>query len=368
MIWSCQSKTHGTEQNIQQKLDSITSNLFNSDTITLLFVGDVMQHKPQINAALQNNGTYNFHECFKYLSSHLKSADLSVANLETTLGDGNYSGYPMFCAPKELASGLKEAGFNLIITANNHSLDRYGTGVKKTIEALDSLNIPHLGTYSNKEEKQRSHPYYIELGKYKLAFMNYTYGTNGIPQSPPTIVNLIDTTAIKQDLIQAQKDGAKIKIVCIHWGDEYHTSPNKMQKDLGRWLINNGATHVIGSHPHVIQPISIEKDTITKESHIIAYSLGNFISNMSKPNTDGGLILKLKIYDDQSFLTTQTSYSLTWVGKPKQTNLKNYYLYPSSYPEDSLNLTSLNAFKKFKKTADNIMRNNHKEVFEYFIE
>lgn len=375
MLYSCRSEIKYqnldgfkiTAQQFKNQIDSIAVSTWSPDTITLLFVGDVMQHKPQITAAKNSDGSYNYFECFQHLTNEVKAADISVANLETTLGDTRFTGYPMFCAPKDLAQGLKETGFNLIITANNHSLDRFSKGVELTINALDSLELPHLGTYINKDEKEIGHPYYITLHKKKLAFMNYTYGTNGISITPPTIVNLIDTTEIKKDLQLANAQKADIKIVCIHWGDEYFTKPNKAQIGLGKWLIENGATHVIGSHPHVIQPIEIYKDSILQEDRVVAYSLGNFISNMSKPNTDGGMVLKLKIYDDYGFMKTKVSYSLAWVGKPIHTKKKNYILYPAGYPLDSLNKISDNAAKSFFNLADKVMRNNHKEVEEYFI-
>lgn len=353
---------------LQQRIDSIALSMFQTDTITLIFVGDVMQHKPQINAAKNSDGTYNYTECFQHLAKEFKSADLTIANLETTLTDGNYSGYPMFSAPKDLAQGLKDSGVNILITANNHSLDRFTKGVRRTIETLDSLSIPHLGTYINQEEKDNGHPYYVNIKKKKTAFFNYTYGTNGLKVAPPTLVNLIDTIQIKADLAKAKQDNSDINIVCIHWGEEYFTKQNKNQVELGKWLIANGATHVIGSHPHVIQPIEIYKDEVSKESNVIAYSLGNFISNMSKPHTDGGMILKLQIIDDNSFLSTQVSYSLVWVGKPIHTQNKNYILYPSSFPLDSLNKQSQSHFKTYFNLADKVMKHNHKEVRSYFIQ
>lgn len=356
------------DQTQQNHLDSIAHSLFFSDTLSILFVGDVMQHKPQITAARNRaDKSYDYVSCFKYLAEDIGSADLAIANLETTLGNSHFSGYPMFCAPKELAVGLKNSGFNLIATANNHSLDRLNKGVELTIKTLDSLKIAHFGTYTNKNEKEANHPYFTQIKGYKLAFMNYTYGTNGLTPRDPIIINYIDTVEIKRDLAKANKKGAQIKIVYIHWGEEYQTKPNQKQKKLAKWLLKNGATHVIGSHPHVLQPIDIVTDSVSKESHIIAYSLGNFISNMSKKNTDGALVLKLKIYNNHSFLTTKATYALAWVGKPIHTKLKNYYLYPSSYPIDSLNTRSKIKFIDFKKNASKIMKHNHKAIKEYFV-
>lgn len=338
------------------------------DTLTLLFVGDIMQHFPQITAAKQPNGSYDYADCFKYITKEIKSADLAIANLETTLGNNRFSGYPMFCAPKDLAKGLKDAGFNFILTANNHSLDRFSTGVQLTIETLDSLKLPHIGTYTSLESRNDNYPYYYDWGKERIAFYNYTYGTNGLKVSPPTIINLIDTIQIQEDFKQAKANGATINIVCIHWGDEYFNSPNSEQKRLGRWLLQHGATHVIGSHPHVIQPIEVVEDSITLERNVIAYSLGNFISNMSKPHTDGGLMLKLQIFNNHSFLTTEVSYTWVWVGRPNQTKEKNYILYPSSYSTDSLNNISKATFLRYKSLADKVMKHNHKAVKPYFID
>lgn len=357
-LTSCKLRRKGNDQSIQIK-DSI---IFSTpDTVTLLFVGDLMQHKAQLSAA-RSNQEYDYSSYYSNIEKEIKAADLAIINLETPLGVPPYSGYPMFSAPPEFAQAAKDAGFNLFLTANNHSMDRHGKGVKKTIEILDSLGINHLGTYLNKKEFSNNHPYIEEIKGCKLAFLNYTYGTNGIPITDPYIVNLIDTNTIKQDLEKAKLQKSDQIIVCIHWGKEYSTKPNKEQKRLAQWLLKNGANHIIGSHPHVLQPIHTYIDTINNQKQIVAYSLGNFISNMYLKGTDGGLVLKFKLYKKNSKWHNDISYSYIWTGRPQITSEKNFIIYPTSFDKKKMNKNSANKLIIFKQEADRVMQYNSDEI------
>lgn len=342
--------------------DSITVHtIAKVDTITLIFAGDIMQHQAQLDAAKTKSG-YDYSSYFKNIEALLHNSDLSIGNLETPIGTPPYSGYPMFNAPQELAKACKQAGFDILLTANNHSVDRHSKGIRNTILTLDSLNIDHLGTYLTKTDRDAQHPLIKEVKGCKIAFFNYTYGTNGIAVPEPNVVNLIDTLEIKRDLGQADQKGADLKIVCIHWGDEYHTKPNKAQKRLAQWLIKNGVDHIIGSHPHVIQPIHLQTDSITHQKHVVAYSLGNFISNMSKSETDGGLLIKLDLFKNKDKWDCQVYYTLVWTGRPIITTEKNFTLYPALGENIGLSKNAYNKLIIFRKHANKVMKHNSDSI------
>lgn len=275
-------------------------------TASLYFAGDAMQHIAQIESALQTDGTYSYKECFTYVKEQVSEANLAICNLEVTLGGKPYRGYPQFSTPDEFASALKDAGFDILLTANNHCLDRRNKGLIRTLDVLDSLGIAHVGTYRNQAERDSLYPYLATVNNITFAILNYTYGTNGIPVNPPCIVNLIDTAQILIDINKARSKKADVIIACMHWGDEYVLKQNKTQEQLTDWLIANGVNHIIGNHPHVIQPTELRKDKYNGGHHFIAYSLGNYISNMSARNTDIGLTATLR-FSKLSFTTFLTN-------------------------------------------------------------
>ena len=197
---SCTSRSQAKRDSIIDTLsDSLSDSIFSTDTLRLLFVGDLMQHQGQINAARTSTG-YDYSTCFTYVKEEIKKADLSIANLEVTLGGKPYKGYPAFSAPDEFLTAIHDAGFNVLVTANNHSLDRGKSGLERTIQLIDSLKVPHAGTYINADEREKKYPLLLEKNGFRIALLNYTYGTNGIPVTPPNIVNYIDTAIIAKDI------------------------------------------------------------------------------------------------------------------------------------------------------------------------
>lgn len=335
--------------------------------ITLLFVGDVMQHKPQLNAAKTSLG-YDYSLCFQHIQKEVRQADLAIANLETTLGGKPYSGYPMFSSPNELLLELINTGFNVIQIANNHILDRGAKGLKRTLFLLDSLNVYHTGAYTSNNDREEKTPLLIEKKGFKIAFLNYTYGTNGLTVDSPYIVNYIDTVIIKKDLQTAKLKKPDAIITLLHWGEEYQKNPNKEQKKLAHWLINNGVDYIIGSHPHVIQPIHVVTDSLIKQKKVIAYSLGNFISNMNKEGTDGGIMLKLILEKDSSVQLKSCEYNLVWTGKPIITKEKNFILYPTSKKEYKLNTESNQLRNKFLTNTSKRLTRYNQGCTEYLLE
>lgn len=270
-----------------------------TDTLRLIFAGDIMGHAPQITSAQIGKGQYDYAPCFKYVKPILERADIAIANLELTLpGKAPYTGYPMFRSPDALAAGLKSAGFDLIVTANNHSNDAHGMGVTNTIETLRKQSFLQTGTFKNQRDRDALYPLMIYKNGFKIALLNYTYDTNGVPTEAPTIVNLIDKEQIAADLAEARARKPHYIIVVMHWGLEYQLNENAAQREQAKFLIQNGADMVIGSHPHVVQPIRTERVTMpdgSEKEALVVYSLGNFISNQQQPNTDGGILFSVDL-------------------------------------------------------------------------
>ncbi|MEZ4967913.1 MAG: CapA family protein [Saprospiraceae bacterium] len=271
-----------------------------TDTLRLLFAGDIMGHTPQIKSAEKTpNKQYDYTACFRYVRPIIESADLAIGNLELTLpGKPPYTGYPMFRSPDALAEALKEAGFDILVTANNHSNDSRGAGVISTINTVRGLGFQQTGTFKNRIDRSEHYPLMVYKNNFKLAVLNYTYGTNGVRTESPTFVNLIDTALISADLYEARARKPHFIIVVMHWGLEYQLKENAEQRQLAKFLIRNGADMVIGSHPHVVQPVRMESvdmpDGSVREA-LVVYSLGNFISNQQKPNTDGGIMYQVDL-------------------------------------------------------------------------
>lgn len=304
-----------------------------ADTLRLVFAGDIMTHGPQIKAADRGHGNYDFTPSFELVRPMIERADLALANLETTFGGTPYRGYPMFSSPSFLGSALKEAGFDILTTANNHSCDRGHYGVVNTIDVLDSLGIRTTGSYRTRAERSQRTPLIIDVRGIKLAVLAYTYGTNGLPIPQPALVDTINLEQISDDLRRADSLGADYKIVQIHWGNEYEKHPSKRQRELAIALARHGVGAVIGSHPHVVQDSEWIEEEGAKMKTFVIYSLGNFISNQTSPAaTRGGMLLSLELIRERSTgrWTTQPSYQYVFVQKRTSSGHPIYRLHPVS--------------------------------------
>ena len=259
-----------------------------SQHLTLLFVGDLMQHQAQIDAAHREDGTYDYNLCFSLVKDDIARADFAIGNLEVTLGGEPYRGYPQFSAPDEYLFALKEAGFDILATANNHSLDRHRRGLERTLTLIDSAGLTAVGTYRDADDRAKRYPLIVEKNGMRIALLCATYGTNGIATTPPNIVNSLEREEMAADIRHAHILCPDAIIAIVHWGDEYQRQPNAQQRDLAHWLINEGVDHVIGSHPHVIQPIELIPSDEYPTQHVVVYSLGNYVSNMSIAHGDVG--------------------------------------------------------------------------------
>ena len=268
--------------------------VLNAQELRLLFAGDAMQHKSQIDNAFRNN-KYDYSSYFRHIKYEILRADLAIVNLEGPLGGKPHKGYPMFSIPDEFAVALKDAGFSVFLTANNHAVDCYSRGVRRTIDVLDSIGVYHTGTYKNASEREKNHHLIIEKKGIRMAFLNYTYDTNGMKPEDPSMVNLIDTALIKEDIRKTLLTNPDVIIAAMHWGQEYKLNQSKAQEQLANFLIEQGVDLIIGSHPHVVQPSQVLTDSVTGKKKLVVYSLGNFVSGMSSVNTDGGQMISVTL-------------------------------------------------------------------------
>ena len=299
-----------------------------NNEVSLLFVGDVMQHDGQIEAAYNaTNNSYEYEDGFKFVKPIINTFDIAIANLEVTLAGKPYRGYPQFSAPDELAETLINSGFNVILTSNNHSCDRGENGVIRTLDRLDELGVRHTGTFRSQAERDEKYPLMIEANDMKIAMLNYTYGTNGLEVNKPLIINYIDSTIIKSDIKKAKERGADYIICNMHWGLEYKFLPNSYQKTYEAMCYRNGVDMVIGGHPHVVQPIVRKK--INNADKLTVWSLGNFVSNMQTRPTRGGLMVGATIKKEgQQIAIKNVEHYLVYVLKKKEGEVTQYYILP----------------------------------------
>jgi len=304
------------------------------DTLTLMFIGDVMSHGPQVTAAQLDDGTYDYEPCYRFLASYIASADLCIANMEVPLAGAPYTGYPQFSCPDAMMSQLFEAGVDVFLTSNNHTCDKGAKGIRRTIQVMDSLRIPHVGTYLDSMDFQQRNPLIVERNGFRIAVLNYTYGTNGIPAPNPFVVNLLDSVSIARDIARARELKADYIVVMPHWGIEYERHQNKMQMGYAHYMYECGADMVIGGHPHVVQPVTLEnRNEYGLAQRITAYSLGNFVSNQRKRYTDGGIIVKCELVRDTNGVIRVTDYEYLpyWVYRGVCHGKYQYHILPAKH-------------------------------------
>ncbi|MDR2580678.1 MAG: CapA family protein [Fibromonadaceae bacterium] len=277
----------------------LVSQVFAGDSqkLRIIFAGDLMGHLTQINAAQREakGKGYNYKPVYKHLKPYISSADIAVINLEHTLAGPPYAGYPQFSSPDESIFAAQYAGFNVIATSNNHSLDRGKQGLERTLSVLDSVGLRHFGMYRDTVEKDSSYPLIIEKNGMKIAFLNYTYGTNELVEEAPNVVNRIDTALIAADIRRARLEFPDFIVAFMHWGPEYEIKESAAQRELAQFMAWKGVSLIVGSHPHVVQPYSKIFVPGSKDSVPVIYSLGNFFSNQRDRYRDGGIIFEINL-------------------------------------------------------------------------
>ncbi len=368
---SCQSVSSEIKNVTETEQDSVTKEL------SLLFLGDIMQHDLQIQSAYNaKTGTYDFTSQFKHIQPIIKNTDVVIGNLEVTFSGKPYKGYPKFSSPKQLAFDIKKSGIDYLVTANNHIYDYGLKGFYNTLNVLDSANIIHTGTFRNEADKQKRQPMIIEKNGFKIALLNYTYNVNGGEYSSKILINEIDQNIIKKDLVETSKTEYDAIIVFFHWGKEYQHKAGQEQKDLAKLCFENGANMVIGSHPHVIEEMEkyrFKSKTGKEKDVLVAYSLGNYVSNYGTWRyCDGGALIRMNLQKTVSgaLNITDAGHFLVWVYRPKKTTgekFRNYYVLPvSQFEKDkSLNAADLKQMKIFINDSRTLLKKNNKNVPEY---
>jgi poly-gamma-glutamate synthesis protein (capsule biosynthesis protein) len=251
-------------------------------TVKFSAVGDLMCHGTQLEFARLDSTTFDFKSNFEKVKTIFEESDVVMGNLETVVAgkDKGYLGYPVFNTPIEYLEALEFAGFDLLITANNHATDQGREGILNTARNIKMSNMIYSGTNISRYEKNKINVFTVK--DISFAVLSYTYGVNlnNLEDDDLYMVNFIDTVQIRRDIIRARNNNAEIVIVFFHFGKEYANEPNQYQLDVVNRSINYGADIIIGSHPHTLQPVEFYKTKNAKiDSGFVAYSLGNFISN-----------------------------------------------------------------------------------------
>lgn len=324
------SVTNINDSNNSELADSENQKEKVDTTFTMTAIGDVLCHNTQYwDAYNKDSDTYDFSYVFEDIKHYFEATDLSIGNLETSFAgkERGYSNYPTFNSPDALAYDLKEMGLDIITTAGNHCLDMGFSGLSKTIDVLDDTGLKHLGTYKTQEE--RDQVFITDVKGIKIAFINYTYGTNGIPvpSDKEFCVNLIDKDLIKKDLKSAKSQNVDMIVACMHWGTEYRTTANTEQEELADFLFQNGVDVILGNHPHVLEPM--EKRTVTLEDGttkdgFVIYACGNFICDQNAENTRNSIILNLTItrHSDGKITIDNANYVPIYMYKGASSKLK----------------------------------------------
>ena len=308
-------------------------------TFSLVMVGDVLTHDSVLADAKGSDGTYDFSDMFTYIKPMIKDYDLKYLNEESIIGDPTlgYSGYPGFNAPEAIGDNLVDLGFNLIGLANNHAMDKGEKSILNSNNYWKSKDVIAAGTYSSQEERDTI-PVYEENGV-KYAFLSYTTVTN--TKAPKSyLLNMYSDDIVKRD-IDSIKDKVDVIIVAMHWGEEYTNIPTSEEVRIAKYLSNLGVNLIVGTHPHVVQPIEYINDTL------VIYSLGNFISNqwVLGENSGIGLLvgLEISLKDNKvnfnikkkelllSYSEKSTKFKVIPFSKITDNELNNYKLVEAKY-------------------------------------
>lgn len=300
----------------------------------LAVVGDIMVHDYQYQEAYNpSTGTYDFMHNFQDVKKYFDGYDLVLGNLESTFGGTgrSYSSYPCFNTPDAFLDAVKDAGFDILTTANNHCMDTGKAGLIRTLDKLDEAGIAHMGTYRSAEDRDKI--LYQNVNGINFAFLSYTYGTNGIAVPDAYLVNLIDEDQMVADIKKA-RERADVVVVMPHMGNEYETYPKEVFQKWADLMILSGADIILASHPHVLQRMEYRKVDHGDGEHdgFIIYSLGNFISSQTTPPRNASIILHLTVEQlgDEPPNVKKVSFVPVWT-QFRNAQDKNHFVVRSVY-------------------------------------
>ena len=308
--------------------------------INIMMIGDVLVHKPIYKSGIQSDGSLNYDHLFKNIQDDINASDIKIVNQETILGgmDMGFSSYPCFNSPQEIGDAEVKAGFNTILHATNHALDKGLSGIENTLNFWHTKypNINVLGINETKEDVDKIYVY--QQDGFKIAILNYTFSTNGIslPKKKPYVVNMLSVDRVTNDIKKA-KEVADMVVVCPHWGTEYTYTPDGLQKKYTELFSTLGVDLVIGTHPHVLEPVEVIKNN-DGHNMLVYYSLGNFISCQTEmPRMIGGMAEITLEHDEDNNNSYIKNYSLT----PLITQEGEYTTYKLEDYNDTLAKTNL---------------------------
>ena len=300
--------------------------------MSLVAVGDTLIHGAVFGDAQTGANTYDFSGMIADVKPLIEKYDIKYFNQESIIGGKNLgvSHYPMFNSPDEIGDNMVDLGFNMVTTANNHTFDKGEAGILYTNEYWKNKGIVHAGTYSSQEERDKVKVY--EQNGIKYGLLSYTTVTNGMkaPQGKEYLVNVYSDELAKQDIEGLKNEGVDVIIVAMHWGEEYIVDPVEEQKDIAKYLSDLGVNLIIGTHPHIIEPVGYINDTL------VIYSLGNFISGQSPMGIDKivGLMVGMDIIvKDNKVTFNNIDYKLLYTYCTS--NYKNYKVIPFDSLDDA---------------------------------
>lgn len=317
------------------------------EEITIAGIGDILIHDRVYNDAREGD-TFNFDKMFQNVTPELNKPTILLANQETIVAGESIglSGYPSFNSPHEVADSVKAAGIDIVTTANNHSLDRGVDAQKQSISYLDSISLPHVGTYTSHDAQKQVTTLFS--GGIKVAFLSYTYGLNGIPipEGKDYIVNIIDEQKIKEEISRAKKE-ADVIVMGIHWGSEYERYPSASQKKLAQMLVNEGVDIIFGSHPHVLQPMEWLEGKDGNKG-LVVYSLGNFLSGQDEEYRDIGGMVSVRVQkttnqNGQAITLLEPTFYPTFVSSEAE---RNYIIHPLKDSEAAIEKYDSSIYEK----------------------
>lgn len=329
--------------------------------IKLTFVGDLMCHLPQLNAAQITKDSFDFKPSFNYIKESLENSDLTFGNLETVIGEEKdfYKGYPTFNSPPEFVDALKYAGFDILFTSNNHAYDQGISGILRTINSIKKNQMEYIGTYFSKSDYDSLR--IISKKNFKIGLLAYTYGLNINLKMNKYAVKIIDTLLIKREINQLKEKAADIIVVYFHFGDEYKRNPSSYQKEIVRKTIEYGADVIVASHPHVVQPIMIYSSGNKIGKTLVAYSLGNFISNQRWRYSDAGVILSVYLSKiNNTFALDSISIIPTWIYKGLIDGKNQFYIIPCD-------TFKINDYPFLNNSDKKLIKRSYNDIKEMFL-